>query len=213
MKKGIIACLCIVPSLMAQASDLSWRFQGGITSPFGSVKNDSLIGTHDLLGGATLAASLSWHLNDINAIQIKVSSSGISQGSDNLLKGEVPADDVTLNSEWRIFTVGVDWRRSWEGTGNRLFTEAGIGFASPQLSLSTRFQYAPGVIIGSTRRTTQYWKPDVRLGVGYNFSKRIFGEVGVHNVFVDKAGADGFGFSTMTWAEVTIGLRFGEHRN
>ncbi len=173
------------------------------------MKNDSLVGTHQAIGGFMWGAAFSWHFDSRDSLRIRLDLSGINHSSDNTVPNP-PLGNVTLNSEWSIPEIGLDWRRDWTDGNKGWFGEAGIGLASPKLSLTSRFPISSGgPMVGNTKETRQDRKLALRLGAGYNFSKRIYAGVGLHSLSVDKNGADGFPIGNLTWAECSLGVRFG----
>lgn len=201
-----LSLLVLVP-LASQAAEGSWSLQGGIAAPVGPMKNDPLVGSRTTVAGFTLSGAYSLHVSDRDTLQFKAGTSSLTHGADGTFRSELPPYNVTFSSSWSIPELGVDWRRAW--AGRRFFTEAGVALAFPKLSVTQKFPGGGGYTFGGTSDVRQSAKPDLRCGIGTHLSRRTFVELQFHDVFVEKSGADGFNIGTLTWVELTFGIRFG----
>lgn len=205
---GLIPILLAAASF-AQAGDFSMAFRGGVTAPFGDMKDNALYGTHQGLGGVTWGLDLRWSLNARNSLRLRGDLSSIDRNSQVVVQ-DGQGGSLGLDSTWSVPEVGVDWRYAWNGDGRGWFMEAGAGLAFPKYALTVMVHPGTaGLTSGSTWEGTQDKRPAFRIGGGYAFSRRVFTGLAFHHVSVSKSGSKPFPIDNLTWVDLSVGIRFG----
>jgi hypothetical protein len=76
-------------------------------------------------------------------------------------------------------------------------------------SLKEDWEYTNGAGRRVSGSASQSGNLGVRGGAGYTFNSFFSLEGTLNQVFVKQGGANGFGFDTATWAQVSAVFRFG----
>lgn len=203
-----IAALAALAGPCLHAGGFSWSIKAGVTAPVGAMKEDDRLGTHRAFGGSALSLGFSWQVGAADGIRLRFDGQSMRQGEPNPVPGASPEGSVFREAAWYIPEVGLDWRHRW-GQAGRWYTVAGAGLAFPKLDVTTFFKNPGGPELGSTSSYRQDRRLDLRLGGGYELSRRWFAEAGFHALKARTDGPDGYPFGTLTWFEVGAGIRFG----
>ncbi|BDU78203.1 hypothetical protein [Mesoterricola sediminis] len=204
--------LLVLATPLLQAADVAWELKAGLTAPLGSVRTHPDAGMDGSIG-TSFGAAVVWRLRPHDSLRVRLDLAGLGTSASHRIDTGDPNETLTFEPEWSIPEFGVDWRHDWLKGGAGWFVEAGAGFASPKLGLNTHYTAGPGwPTVGSTYTARQDTKPALQIGGGHFFTPRVFASATYHHVFVDKSGSDPFPFDTLTWLDVSVGVRFGGGR-
>jgi len=188
------ACLLTGAALSAQS--ITGGLQTGLSLPAGDLKDKSDLGTNQLFGshvGGHLDFILTPH-HEVRAHLTYQSFPGSGWGG-----------FAAAQNDYKALQVGADWVYHFENPNRGWYTVAGASLNQ----IKDDWQQVNGAGRWVSGSSTQSGKVGVRGGGGYTFNRLFSLEGTLNQIFVDKGGADGFGFDTATWIQVSAVFRFG----
>jgi hypothetical protein len=174
------------------AQDLSGGLQTGLSLPVGDLKDKSGAGTNAFFG-AHIGGHLDFTLTPHHEVRAQLTFHNL-QGSD------WGGGYRNLQHDFKILQAGADWVYHFQSPRQGWYTIAGASLNS------IKDDYNGNNFSGSS---SQSGRLGVRGGGGFTFNQVFSLEGTLNQVAVDKNGADGFGFDTATWAQVSALFRFG----
>ncbi|HEU4950778.1 MAG TPA: outer membrane beta-barrel protein [Holophagaceae bacterium] len=192
MKKLLASTLLALAAtgLSAQSVDLNGGVSVGGALPVGDLYNKDSYGTNAFFGvqvGGHLDINLTSH-HQIRAHLDYLYMPGSRWGSG-------------WKNDYRTLQAGADWVYNFQSPDAGWYTIAGASINDNKVSYDND-------ALGISGDASQSGNLGLRGGAGYSFNRNFSLEGTLNQVFVDKNGADGFGFDTATWIGVSAVFRF-----
>jgi hypothetical protein len=176
---------------MAHAQDINGGVYTGLSLPQGDLKDKADFGTNQFFGahvGGHLDFTITPHHEVRGHVTLeKFPGSGWGGSGD-------------FKNEFTAIQVGADWVYHFQNPRQGWYTVVGGSLNSIKDDVSAA---------GFSGSASQSGKLGVRGGGGFTFTRNFSLEGTLNQIFVDKHGADGFGFDTATWVQVSAVFRFG----
>ncbi len=181
--------------LFAQGVDISGGLHTGLSLPVGDLNSKTDYGTNAFFG-AHIGGHVDFNLTPHHQVRGQLTyhrfpGSGWGGGAD-------------VKNDFSALQVGADWVYHFQGPDAGWYTIAGASLSN----LKDEYEFNTGAGL-ATGTASQSGRLGVRGGAGYTFTRAFSLEATLNQVFVDKTGADGFGFDTATWIGVSAVFRFG----
>jgi len=186
-----LSLLLVCSGAALSAQDINGGLYTGLSAPQGDLKDLSGYGTNQLLG-LHVGGHLEFNLTPHHEVRGHVTFQNFP--------GSGWGGPVNPKNDFKALQVGADWVYHFQNPRLGWYTIAGASLNSLKDDYSR---------VGYSASASQSGKLGVRGGGGYTFSSFFSLEGTLNQVFVDKNGADGFGFDTATWAQVSAVFRFG----
>ena len=178
------------------AQDITGGLHTGLSLPEGDLKDKSGFGTNQFFG-AHVGGHLDFNLTTHHQVRAQLTFQnfpGSGWGG--------PADD---QNDFKVLQAGADWVYHFQNPRFGWYTVAGATVNS----LKNDWETTTGAGQRISSSQSQSGKLGVRGGGGYTFNSFFSLEGTLNQIFVDKNGADGFGFDTATWVQASAVFRFG----
>jgi len=177
------------------AQDITGGLFTGLSLPVGDLKDQGSYGTNQVLG-IHIAGHLDFNITPHHQVRGQITFQN--------LPGSGWGGPADPKNSYTALQAGADWIYHFQNPRKGWYTLAGASLNS----IKNDYSYSgSGLRYSGTAR--QNGKVGVRGGGGYTFNKSFSLEGTLNQIFVDQNGADGFGFDTATWAQVSAVFRFG----
>ena len=191
MRRILAATLALV-GMTLPAQEVSGGVFTGLSFPVGDLNDKAGFGTNLFLG-AHVGGHLDLTITNNHDVRAQVSCHSLPGSEWGSAYGNAQND-------FKILQVGADWIYHFRNPSQGWYTIAGASINSVKDDYSA---------IGYSGSASQSGKLGIRGGGGYTFNKLFSLEGTLNQVFVASNGADGFGFDTATWVQVSAVFRFG----
>lgn len=171
------------------AQDITGGLQTGLTLPVGDLKDKSGAGTNQFFG-AHVGGHLDFNLTPKHQVRAQLTYHNLPGSEWGGL----------YQVDYKILQIGADWVYHFQSPSQGWFTIAGASINSVKADIDGN---------GFSASASQSGKVGVRGGGGFTFNKSFSLEGTLNQVMVDKNGAEGLGYDTATWIQVSAVFRFG----
>lgn len=194
MRHSLVFALALMGTALS-AQTINGGVYTGLSMPLGDLKDKSGFGTNQFFG-----AHVGGHLDFVLTRNHEIRAHLTHQ----TFPGSGWGGFADPQNDYTALQAGADWVYHFEGPRSGWYTVAGASLNS----IKAEWEVTDlGVRYSGT--ASQSGKLGVRGGAGYAFTPTFSLEGTLNQVFVDKNGADGFGFDTATWVQVSAVFRFG----
>lgn len=191
MTRSILALALLTGGSLAAQEKLDGGVHTGLSLPIGDLNDRTNYGTNNLFG-----AHVGGHI-DFNLTPHHQVRGGITL---HLMPGSRYSGGTQAKNDFKNLQIGADWVYNFTNPGSGGYFLAGTNLNNFQLD----FDRTTG-----SGSSSQSGRLGVRVGGGYNFTRTFSLEGSFNQVDVEKYGADGFGFDTASWIQVSAVFRFG----
>ncbi len=203
--RRLILPLCLIAgtSLMAQSVRMNGGLQVGLGLPTGDfadkeTSNGEFLGANDGLG-LHFGGHLDFNFTTHHQMRLIVNINGFASKKQDIYSGGFY--DGTRQNTFGISQFGADYVYNAGSPSRGGYFLAGLNLN--QVKAKAEFSYY------GDSEVTQSGRVGLRVGGGYNFNRVFSLEGHLNSVAVDKSGADGLGYDSLTWVSVSAVFRFG----
>ena len=196
MRKSL-SLLFLFTGAALSAQSITGGVYTGLSLPVGDLKDKSDLGTNQFFG-----AHVGGHLDFQVAPRHEVRAHLTLQN----FPGSGWGGFAASKNDYKALQAGADWIYRFEGLHRGWYSVAGANLNQ----IKSDWEYVNGAGRWTSGSSTQSGKLGVRGGAGYIFNRTFALEGTLNQIFVDKSGADGFGYDTATWLQVSAVFRFGK---
>lgn len=190
-----LALICLAPAtVQAQKLDLRGGLYTGLSLPVGDLYSKESIGTNRFFG-SHIGGHLDFNITPNHQVR------------GHVVYIDMPGatwEATKVTHDFDMLQLGADWVYNFQNPSMGWYSIAGVTVTRIRNDYSIEL---PGTV--SIGTATQEGRFGLRGGAGYSFNKLFALEATLNHVEVEKDGADGFGFDTAQWLQVSAVFRWG----
>ncbi len=203
MKNLVVALTCLSAAGLAAQTRMNGGIQTGLNVPTGDFadrKNPfgDYIGAHEGLG-LHFGGHLDFNFTPRNQLRLHLTVNGFAGKEQDIYTAGTY--DGTRQNAFSVVQLGGDYVHNFLSPSRGGYVLAGASFNQ----IKSKYDFSNYI----DDERSQSGRLGLRIGGGYTFNRLFSLEGHLDRVSVEKAGTEGLGLDSLTWATVSAVFRFG----